>query len=152
VISASVAYSIPWMEQEILRGAVQDARSMLQLARVEAVSRNTECRFVVDTSAGTLQALDTLGTADISDDRLLHSANLPRRIAFARPDALGVSTMQQIGGSDSYQVVFSADGVVAQGAGQLFVHGGDAFGSVGVLGAGGIQVSYWDGYAWHSGI
>ncbi len=151
VIGASVAYSIPWMAQETLRIAVQDVRSIVQLARVEAVSRNIACRFVVDTRAGTLRAMDTRGTADRSDDLLLHDAQLPSVIVFARPDAGDVSTMLQIGDTGSYEVVFSSDGVVRQGTGQLFLHGGDSFGSVAVLGAGGIEVSYWDGYDWHPG-
>jgi len=47
--------------------------------------------------------------------------------------------------------VFSSDGIVTQGTGQLFLHGGDSFSNVAVLGAGGIEVSYWGGYEWHPG-
>ena len=50
------------MARETMRSAVHDTGSFLQLAKMEAVSRNRPCRFAVDTAAGTLAVWDMVGT------------------------------------------------------------------------------------------
>ena len=81
IAAMTVAYSMPWMVRESVRSAAFDVNGMLQLAKVEAVSRNRPSRFVVDTVAGELQVWDGLGSDTISDDVLLmerpRSSTLP---------------------------------------------------------------------------
>ena len=150
-IAMTAALSGPWIARESMRGAVGNVNSYFQLAKIEAVSRNRPCRFVADTSAGTLEVWDTMGTPLLSDDTELYSADLPSTVSFDRPDAGAVVTLFQLGGSDRYHTVFNSDGVAAIGTGAVFLHGGDGFGSVRVHAAGGVDVAYWNGSAWRMG-
>ena len=82
MVGITVAYSLPWLAKETMRSGANDVQSFMQLAKIEAVSRNRECRFVVDASSGTLEVWDSLGTDDDSDDVRLHLSSLPTSIAF----------------------------------------------------------------------
>ena len=150
-LMATAAYSVPWIAREKMRGAVYDVQLYMQLARVEAVSRNTDCRMVVDTASGTLQVLDSIGTAGIYDDILLYQRSLPDSVEFNRPDIGSAVTLAQIGGSDSYQAIFTSNGTVTSGIGEVVIHGGEQYGKVSVYGAGGTQVEKWNNGAWHVG-
>lgn len=151
VLMTTAAYSVPWIAREKMRGAIYDVQLYMQLARVEAVSRNTDCRMVVDTAGGTLQVLDSVGTAGIYDDILLYTRSLPELVEFDRPDSGSAVTLSQIGSSDSYQAIFSSDGTVTSGIGVVVLQGAEQYGKVSVFGAGGTQVEKWTNGAWHVG-
>ncbi|NIV49140.1 MAG: prepilin-type N-terminal cleavage/methylation domain-containing protein, partial [Gammaproteobacteria bacterium] len=68
----TVAFSMPWMAKETMRSAAHDLQAVMQLTRIEAVSRNHACRFVLNTDLGQMQVWDTRGTGGASDDELLH--------------------------------------------------------------------------------
>jgi len=153
VLAATAAYSIPWLQKEGMRGAVYKVQTYMQLARIESVSRNQECRFVVDTSSGTLQVLDSNGTpSNLGDDMLLYDSELPTSVTFARPDSGSAVGIDQIGSTSSYQTRFDADGTVIAGSGDVVLFGGERYGKVSVYAAGGIQVQRWDGANWASGM
>jgi Tfp pilus assembly protein FimT len=151
VLVATMAYAIPWMAKESMRSAVYDVQTYLQLARIEAISRNRDCRFVVDTSTGGLSVFDSNGTADPLDDTELYSNRLPENVVFTRPEGGSAVTLSQIDGGPSYEAVFTSDGTVTAGTGEVVLHGGEMFGRVQIFGAGGIQVDRWDGSQWAVG-
>ena len=146
---AAATYSLPWIARERARSAVYDVQSYLQLTRIEAVSRNRQCRFVLDTATRSLQVFDGNGTtATKADDVLLYETNLPSQIQFARPDTGNAVTLAQVGTSSVYETVFTSDGIVAQGTGEVALFGGDEFNRVMVFGAGGVSVDRWAGSGW----
>ena len=152
MVGITVAYSLPWLAKETMRSGANDVQSFMQLAKIEAVSRNRECRFVVDASSGTLEVWDSLGTGDDSDDVRLHLSSLPTSIAFERPDFGDVITLEQIDSSLRFQSVFGSDGVISSGDGAVFLRGGEGFGNVEVYAAGGIEMHYWNGSTWRAGL
>ena len=146
---ATAAYALPWIAKERARSAVYDVQSHLQLTRIEAVSRNRDCRFVLDTSTRTVQVFDGNGTsATKADDIRLYEATLPSDIQFARPDAGNAVTLSQVGTSSVYETVFTSDGIVSQGAGEVALYGGQEYNRVMVYGAGGVSVDRWAGSGW----
>ena len=147
----TVAYSMPWMVKESVRSAAFDVNGMLQLAKVEAVSRNRPSRFVIDTSAGELQVYDTLGSVPTSDDVLLHDRTLPTHVVFARPDTGSAVTLDAIDAT-SYQAVFTSDGMLSSSPGVICLHGGESYGSVAVYAAGAIEIFRWSVTGWTSGF
>jgi len=151
VLIATAAYSVPWIAREKMRGAVYDVQLYMQLARIEAVSRNQVCRMVLDTSGGTIAVLDSNGTSNTADDLLLYSRTLPTSIEFNRPDSGAAVTLSQIGSTDSYQATFNSNGTVDVGTGEVVIHGAEQYGKVSVFGAGGTQVEKWNDGAWHVG-
>jgi Tfp pilus assembly protein FimT len=151
-VAIAVAYSTPWIARESMRSAANDVQSFLQLAKIEAVSRNHDCRFVVDTASGALEVWDSMGTPDISDDVRLHTGALPTSVSIERPDTGSPVTLEQVGGSPSYQTMFASDGLVSAGVGGVFLHGGDGFGRVEVRAAGGVEIQHWNGTGWHAGF
>jgi prepilin-type N-terminal cleavage/methylation domain-containing protein len=151
VLVTTAAYSVPWIAKEKMRSAVYDIQTYLQLARIEAVSRNQDCRMVVDTGSRTLQVLDSVGTASTFDDLLLYERNLPSSVTFARPGGGAAVTLAQIGGGDSYQTIFNSDGTVDSGVGDVVILGGDHYARISVFGAGGTQVEKWNNGSWHVG-
>lgn len=150
---ATATYALPWLARERARSAVYDVQSYLQLTRIEAVSRNRECRFVLDTSTKTMQVFDGSGTsATTGDDILLYATTLPDRVRFARPDSGAPVTLSQIGSSSVYETVFTSDGIVSSGTGDVALFGGDEYNRVMVFGAGGVSVDRWSGSGWtHEG-
>jgi len=149
--ATTAAYSMSWMVKESVRSAAFDVNGMLQLAKVEAVSRNRPCRFVIDTAAGELQVWDTLGSVPVSDDVLLHDRTLPTSVIFARPDTGSAITLDPVGAT-SYQAIFTPDGMLAGGPGVVCLNGRESFGSVSVYAAGGTEVFRWNGTGWASGF
>jgi Tfp pilus assembly protein FimT len=151
VLAAAAVYSVPWLYRESMRGAIYDVQTYVQLARIEAVSRNRDCRLVVDTGSGTLQVLDMNGTVNPIDDTLLYEQRLPGSVTFADPGGGAAVTLNQIGTTPLYQVRFNADGTVVAGAGSVNLFGGQRYGRISVFAAGGTQVERWSDGAWHVG-
>lgn len=152
VLMVTVVYSTSWMATETMRSSAYDVAGLMQLAKIEAVSRNSDCRFVLDTSSGMLEVWDSVGTDDLSDDELVHSRRVSDAIAFDRPDFGSPVTLELIGTTASYQTTFTSDGVVSSGIGGVYLHGGDGFGSVNVYAAGAIEIQRWDGTEWQIGF
>ena len=150
LVVATAAYSIPWLARESMRSAVYDVQTYLQLTRIEAVSRNHECRLVLNTTRRTLQIFDSNATVSTTDDSRLYTRSLPSSVTFARPDMGLPLTLSQIGTS-TYQVVFDSDGTVTSGTGDVYLFGGDRFGRISVFAAGGTQVERWNGVSWEIG-
>ena len=150
VLSIATVYSVPMMLQESMRGAIYEVQTFLQLARIEAISRSHDCRFVVDTSTGSLQVLDSMGTATLSDDTVLHQKTLSSVVVFARPDSVPAVTLSPLTGT-IFQSVFSQDGTVASGAGDVGMFGGERFRLVSLHAAGGLQIRHWDDGSWLAG-
>jgi len=148
---SAIGYSVPWMAKQTMRGAVHDVRSFMQLAKIEAVSRNRECRVVVDTLAGTLTVWDMLGNGDPTDDVLLHDGRVPDSVSFDRPD-FGSAVTLEIIDATTFQTVFDSDGTVSSGSGDVFFHSAESFGRIGVHAAGGTTISFWNGSAWQVGV
>jgi prepilin-type N-terminal cleavage/methylation domain-containing protein len=151
VVTIIAMYSAPWIARESMRSAVNNVASFLQLAKIEAVSRNRDCRFVVDTSDGSLEVWDSMGSDDLSDDVRLHTGSVPTSVRFQRPDTGGVVTLQPIGGTPRFQTRFASDGLVPAGVGAVFLEGGEGFGKVEVHAAGGVEVHFWKRSAWRTG-
>ena len=145
---ATATYALPWIAREKSRSAVYDVQSYLQLTRIEAVSRNRECRFVLDTASRVLQVFDGNNTSATSDDRLLYETSLPAQIQFVRPDSGSPVTLSRIGSTSMYETVFTSDGIVAQGTGEVALFGGNEYNRVLVFGAGGVSVDRWSGSGW----
>jgi len=147
------AISIPWLQREAMRSAVYDVQTYVQLAKIESVSRNRECRFVVNTSTGDLRVFDGAGTdaaTDTTDDILLYETTLPDNVTFTNPGVGAAVTLQDLG-SGSYQLEFTSDGIVNAGAGEVMLQGGASFGRISVFAAGGVEVERWNGSAWNAG-
>jgi len=148
---AIATYTLPWLAKEDLRGAVYDVQTYMQLARIEAVSRNRDCRFVIDTNTRRVAVLDANGTiSNLSDDILLYETDLPDTVSFARPDSGSAVTLQNPSGT-IFQTVFGDDGIVSSGTGIVAMLGGTSYTRIAVFGAGGIQVQRWNGAAWTAG-
>jgi len=146
---ATATYALPWIARERARSAVYDVQSYLQLTRIEAVSRNRDCRFVLDTSTRSLQVFDGNGTsATKADDVLLYETTLPTQVQFARPDTGNAVTLSQIGTTSAYETVFTSDGIVSDGTGEVALYGGEEYNRVMVFGAGGVSVDRWAGSGW----
>ena len=99
LLLATAAHTLPTLGRGSLDEAALDVHVMLQLARVEAVSRNRNCHLIVDRSARSLRVLDGHGTPALDDDELLHEKTLPLSIGLDLP-----------GDSDSRQVTFRPSG------------------------------------------
>jgi len=145
LVALTVVASTPWMAEESMRSAMSSVQSTMQLARVEAVSRNRDCRFVIDSQAGELQVRDTLGNT------LLHERQLPGSVIVARPDSGAAVTLELVSGT-TYRAVFRSDGTVSSGTGEVYLRGGDSFGSVSLFGAGGVEANRWNGTEWEVGF
>jgi Tfp pilus assembly protein FimT len=144
---AGTVVSVPWLAREASRGALHDARVLLQTARMEAVRRNHACSFQIDLGARTMAVVDMNGTSTTADDVNLRSRALPAPVAVARPDAGAPVTFELVGGS-VYRVVFDPHGYVTSGAGELVLYGGERYGRIRVYSAGGVRHERWDGSSW----
>jgi prepilin-type N-terminal cleavage/methylation domain-containing protein len=150
VATAAATYTIPWLGREDMRGAVYQVQQFLQLARVQAISRNRSCRFQIDTSSRRMTVLDLNDPASTTDDILLDDATLSSKITFARPDGGSAVTLSSLGGN-LYGATFASDGSVPAGAGLVAIQGGDGSCRVSLYGAGGVRVERWNGTAWVPG-
>jgi len=145
------SYAMPWLRQEAMRSALYDVQTHLQLARVEAITRNRSCRFEIDTATRLIRVYDRVDPADTTDDVLLHSAQIATDIVFSRPGGGDPVTLSQIGATTAYEAVFGSDGAVSDGVGDVVFLGGVRYSRVSVFGAGGTQVERWNDGAWHVG-
>ncbi len=152
MLIVTLVYAAPWIGRESMRSVANDVASYMQLARIQAVSRNRECRFVVDTSAGTLEVWDSLGTSSTTDDQKLSERSIPSTVIFDRPDSGSVVTLGPTSVAGAYQVILASDGTAPSGTGAVYIAGGEAFGSVEIQAAGAVQIAYWGGSAWHQGF
>ncbi len=143
-------YAVPWVAREGLRSAVYDVQTYMQLARIEAIGRNRDCRFVVNTATKRISVLDTVGTPAVGDDILLYESDLPDTVSFARPDAGSAVTLDNVSGS-IYHTLFGNDGIVSTGTGEVVLFGGLQYEKVQVFGAGGIRIQKWNGTTWAIG-
>jgi prepilin-type N-terminal cleavage/methylation domain-containing protein len=150
LITVTLTYSIPWLGREEMRGAVYHVQEYLQLARIQAVSRNRSSRFLIDTTTRRVQVYDLNDPADTSDDIQLYDLTLPKTVTFSRPDSGSAVTLATVSGS-TYQATFASDGSVSAGAGLIAMQGGDGSYRVTLYGAGGVRVERWDGAAWNVG-
>jgi len=87
LLLATSATYIPTLSTGSLEGSVHDLHVAIQIARVEAVSRNRDCRIEIDSNQHSVQIYDSLGTAGTADDRLLHQLDFPAGIQLTHPDA-----------------------------------------------------------------
>ena len=148
VMAAAAAVSVPIIARENMRSTVYDIQTFLQLAKLESVSRNRPCRFVVNTKRHRLFVLDGQGTSTMNDDRVLYEKKLPSSVVFARPDGNGQAIdIDKINGF-TYQTVFTSDGFVSDGAGSLYLHDGESYQALSVYVAGGLQAADWNGHEW----
>jgi len=143
---ATASYSIPWIAREKARGGAYELQTYLQLARVEAVSRNRPCLFFLDPTARTFEVTDTQGTPFTTDDIVLHSSRLPSNVSLARPDGGSVVTLPILG--SGYAALLTPDGMVSGSAGAVHLFGGDRHVRISLYLAGGVHVDRWDGSAW----
>ena len=143
-------YTVPWAAKEGLRSAAFDMQTYMQLARIEAVSRNRDVRFVVDGTNHRIGVLDSAGTTSTGDDILLYSTNLPDTVSFARPDSGSAITLTHVTGK-VFHTIFASDGIVDTGTGLVCLLGGNQYERVQVFGAGGIRIQKWNGTAWVTG-
>jgi len=151
ILIAGAAYALPWLARESAKGAAFDVQTYMQLARIEAVSRNHICRMELDTDAGQLQVIDGNGTpGSTADDVVLYERRLPETVSFARPDSGAAVTLDGIDAT-TFQVEFGSDGVVSLGAGEVCLLGGARYQRIQIFWAGGIQVNHWDGSQWKVG-
>ncbi len=151
VLAATAAYSVPWLARESMRSAIYDVQTSLQTARIQAVSRNHDCAFAINTGTRLVRVVDTMGTASTADDQILDETELPDSIAFARPDAGLPVTMTNLGGG-WFGARFTSEGTVAAGWGEIVLFGGNAFGRLSLFAAGGVQVDRWNGSSWQTGL
>ena len=152
LLAAAALTVRPLVGTESGRSAVYTLQSMAQLARMEAVARNRECRLLLSEDLRRVVVTDTLGTtSDTSDDEVLHDSTLPEAVTFERPDAGSAVTWASLGGSPEwFQVRFASDGTVEAGEGEVVVRGGDHYGRIAVFPSGGSQVTKWDSTGWRA--
>src|SRR5438445_3142489 len=124
VVVAAASYSIPWLGREDMRGAIYEVQQTMQLARAQAITRNRDCQFRIDTSSRTASVVDLNDPSTSTDDITLSTVTLSSKISFARPDSGSAVTLANVSGS-LYQATFSANGTVSSGAGLIAVQGGD---------------------------
>jgi prepilin-type N-terminal cleavage/methylation domain-containing protein len=151
VLASTLAISVPWIARESMRSAVYDVQTAVQTAKIEAVSRNRPCRFVIDTSTRIAQVFDGMGTSTTTDDVLLHDTQLTSSVSFARPDSGSAVTLDNVSGS-TYQTVFESDGTISLGTGVVCLFGGDRWGRIELFAAGGMHTERWNGSAWETGL
>ena len=150
-LGMTIVFSTPWIARESMRGCASEMYSFMQLAKIEAVSRNRDCLFVVDTETKTLEVWDTKQVDGGTDDERLYTRSMPSAVSFARPDFGDVVTLDQMSGTERYQAVFTPDGMVSLGVGAVFIHGGAGYETIEAHAAGGVEIRRWNGNAWQTG-
>jgi prepilin-type N-terminal cleavage/methylation domain-containing protein len=151
LVAIAVLVSMPLIGKESGRSAVYEIQTMAQLARMEAVARNRECRLLLCPGLRQVLVTDSLGTTVTTDDQVLHSTKLPESVSFERPDVGAAVTWESLGGSPAwFGVRFASDGTIEAGEGDVVVHGGDHYGRISLFTAGGAQVTTWNNGAWRA--
>ncbi len=147
VLVAAITTTVAWIGREAARSAVYSIQTQMQLARMQAVSRNRVCRFTVDTATRRVQVIDLNDVSTSTDDVVLSDVTVSAKISFERPDGSTPVTLYSPGGT-LYQATFTSDGAVSQGAGVVSVRGGERFEQLTLFGAGGVRLDRWNGSAW----
>jgi prepilin-type N-terminal cleavage/methylation domain-containing protein len=149
IIAAGSLFTVSAIASETMRSTLHDAGGLLQMARIEAVKRTHECRFVVDPTARTMSVVDTNGTSTSTDDVVLRVSSIPQVVALARPDVGSPITFSPSG--STYVVNFDQDGYVNAGSGEMVLFGGERYDRLTVYAAGGVRYEKWNGSAWVPG-
>lgn len=144
LITAVASFSLPWMARESTKGAIYTVQTYLQLARIEAVTRNRDCYFEIETNLRRLQVIDTSGSV------VLYETTMPDNISFAHPTGGSPVSLAAVGGA-LYRCTFSSDGTVGGGQGAVILFGGEIYERASVYLAGGIEVENWNGSGWEPG-
>ncbi|HKQ61619.1 MAG TPA: GspH/FimT family pseudopilin [Candidatus Polarisedimenticolaceae bacterium] len=150
IATITAGYALPWIAAERVRSAIYDVQTYLQISRIEAVSRNRAVRFVLNTATRQIAVIDSVGTSSTSDDVTIRQTVLPTTVSFARPISGAPVTLTSLGGN-AYETIFSSDGSVTSGTGDVSLLGGAQYQRVSVFAAGGTQVSIWRISRWVSG-
>lgn len=150
ILGITAAYTVPWFAKESMRSSTHEVETYMQLARIEAVSRNQPCRFLLDTANREIAVFDMMGTANPADDVELYRRDLPDTVSFANPQGGAAVTLFSLG-SDKYHTVFDGDGTVLAGSGVVCLFGGERYQRVSVFDAGGLAVTRWNGNQWQMG-
>jgi len=151
LISVTIVVSLSTLNRSGSRGAIQKVQSLAQFARMEAVSRNRDCRVLLSPELRQLMVTDGRGTPTGDDDVVLQRAALPTSVVFGRPDPGDAVGWRSLGGSPEwYGVRYGADGTVAEGDGDLFVQAGESYGRLSVFVSGATQVATWKNGNWHT--
>jgi hypothetical protein len=152
VFAVALTYAAPILLLETARDSARDLQSQALLARTEAVTRDRDCRFMVNTRRRAAFVMDTLGTASTADDQLLHRMSLSSRVEFESPQGDEPVTLERVGGEESpwYHATFAADGTLRAGAGILVLHGTEGYSKMIVDERGGLRTEYWDGKSWRA--
>lgn len=150
IAAIGISYASNWIRREQMRSSAYVLQTHLQMARVEAMSRNRDCRFQIDTSDGSIQVLDLNDPSDTTDDILIARTELPVTVQFARPDVGAPVTLNNISGS-LYETTFRQDGVVTSGNGSIHISSDDLYRKISVYVAGGVHLQTWDSSSWAEG-
>jgi prepilin-type N-terminal cleavage/methylation domain-containing protein len=150
LLLAATTTSVAWIGREESRSAVYLLQTLVQSARMQAISRHRACRIKLDTSTRQIQVIDLNDPANGADDVTVTGVTLSPRLSFARPDGSTPVTLALVSGT-TYQTTFGSDGAVTQGAGVVSVLGGDRYQQLTVYGAGGVKLERWTGSAWQVG-
>jgi len=150
LIGVSSNYSVNSIGREEVRSAMNEIQTHMQLARSEAIKRNRVCRFTVNTATRVLQVSDLNGTSTTTDDVVLQSTTLSRRVSFERPGGGAAVTLPVLSGT-TYQLDFGSNGAVSGSAGTVCARGGDRFDQVTASGGGATRIDRWNGTAWVTG-
>lgn len=139
----------PLIGNEKARGAVYEIQSVVQLARMEAVTRNRETRLLLCPAQREMMVTDTFGTVSTSDDQMLYGATFAEGVMFQHPGGGAAVGWESLGGSPAwFQIRFASDGTVEAGEGDVVVHGGEHYGRVAVFSSGASQVTKWRQGSW----
>ena len=148
--TVTVTFSLTWTQRQAARSAIYHVQSYLQLARVQAVTRNQACMFVVDEDTGTIQVFDLMDPGDGTDDVELSNLDLSSTVGFDRPDLGSPITLALLSGS-KYQATFEANGTVSAGTGgEIVLEAGEGYHRITLFGAGAVRVDRWDGTGWQT--
>ena len=150
LITVTITYALPWFAREDMRSAVYQVQVHLQVARVQAVTRNHACAFRVDTSTGHVQVYDLNDPSLSTDDILLTEFALPSTVSFSDPGGGSAVTLTSLS-STLFQATFGSDGSVTAGAGVIMMTGGNRYNRLSLFAAGGVRVDIWNGSAWVNG-
>ncbi len=150
IAAIGVTYASSWIRREQMRSSAYVIQTHMQMARVEAMSRNRDCRFVIDDSDGSIRVIDLNDPSDTTDDILIASAELPTAINFQRPDVGSPITLNNVSGT-LWETTFRQDGVVSSGSGSVHIATDDLYRKVSVYVAGGVHLQTWDGSTWIEG-
>ena len=148
-LTVSVTGSLSWIHRQAALSAVYDVQSHLQLARVQAITRNRDCQFVIDESTGRIQLFDLSDPLDPGDDIELADLALPSTVSFSRPGGGPAVTLSPLTGT-KYEATFVPEGSVSSSVGEIVLEGGEGYHRVTLYRAGGVRIERWNGSSWQT--